>query len=78
MSQRRADAMHNRDKLLEAADAVFLELGVNAPLDAIAERAGVGRATLFRNFADRPALLLGLFERSVDSLEREALRVDGG
>ncbi len=77
VSQRRADAMQNRDKLLEAADTVFLELGVNAPLDAVAERAGVGRATLFRNFADRTALLSGLFERSVDALEREAMRFNG-
>lgn len=69
---RRADALGNRSKLLDAAEAVFLESGVNVSLDLVAERAGVGRATLFRNFADRRALINSLLERSLDELEREA------
>lgn len=77
MTKSRADALQNRVKLLDAADAVFLELGIDAPLDVIAERAGVGRATLFRNFADRSALLQGLSVRSNDDLEREATRIEG-
>ena len=71
-TQRRADALGNRSKLLDAAEAVFLESGVNVSLDVVAERAGVGRATLFRNFADRQALINSLLERSLDELEREA------
>ncbi|MCD2172829.1 TetR/AcrR family transcriptional regulator [Rhizobium sp. C4] len=72
MTRRRADAVQNRDKLLQAAQEVFLELGLNAPLDLIAERAGVGRATLFRNFADRHALILGLLDRGVADMEARA------
>lgn len=74
MTRRRADAVLNRTKLLDAADATFLELGTVAPLDVIAERAGVGRATLFRNFADRDELMLGLIERSLEELHVEAAR----
>ena len=70
--RRRADAVQNRTKLLDAAELVFLEEGVNASLDLIAERAGVGRATLFRNFADRGALTLALLDRAVAELEEEA------
>lgn len=77
MTQRRADAVQNRAKLLEAAEAIFLELGLNAPLDAIAERAGVGRATLFRNFADRRSLILGLIDRGLEEIESEAARLAG-
>ncbi|WP_052148926.1 helix-turn-helix domain-containing protein [Sphingomonas sp. Ant20] len=72
MPQRRLDAVQNRAKLLEAGEAVFLELGINAPLDAIAERAGVGRATLFRNFVDRRSLIMALLDRGLDEIEGEA------
>jgi AcrR family transcriptional regulator len=75
--RRRADAVQNREKLLDAAEAVFLEAGINVPLDVVAERAGVGRATLFRNFVDRHALITGLLDRGLDELECEALRIDG-
>lgn len=62
--KRRADFAENRTRILQAADEVFVESGVGAPLDAIAQRAGVGRATFFRHFPDRRALIdemLGLF-----------------
>lgn len=75
MVRRRADAVQNRAKLLDAAEEVFLEAGVNASLDVVAERAGVGRATLFRNFADRGALIVGLLDRAVEELEDEAASV---
>lgn len=39
-----------------------------AALDAVAERAGVGRATLYRNFADRNALIVAVLERCLDKL----------
>lgn len=74
MTKPRADAAHNRILLLQAAESVFLELGVNASLDIIAERAGVGRATLFRNFSDRQALILALLEKGLEELEAEAAR----
>ena len=52
----RADARRNRDQVLAAARDVFVELGADAPLDEVAQRAGVGIATLYRRFSDRTAL----------------------
>jgi AcrR family transcriptional regulator len=52
----REDARRNRERLLAAARDVFVEQGADAPLDDIARRAGVGIATLYRRFPDRPAL----------------------
>lgn len=50
---------------------------MKAPLDDIIERAGVGRVTLFRNFADRDALMMALIDRTLGELEQEATLVDG-
>ena len=75
-THRRADAAGNRSRLLDAAEAIFLEAGVNASLDLIAERAGVGRATLFRNFADRRTLINSLLERGLRELEHDAVTLD--
>lgn len=69
---KRPDAVTRRAQLLDAADAVFTAHGVNAPLELIVEQAGVGRATLYRQFPDRQAILLALMERSVDRLHAKA------
>jgi AcrR family transcriptional regulator len=53
----RADARRNREQIVAAAHAVFVEHGVDAPLDDIAQRAGVGIGTLYRRFPDRTALI---------------------
>jgi AcrR family transcriptional regulator len=53
----RVDARRNRERLLVAARDVFVEQGVDAPLDDVARRAGVGIATLYRRFPDREALM---------------------
>ena len=53
----RRDAKVRRERLLAAAVELFLEEGVDVPLEKIADRAKVGRATLYRNFADRGELL---------------------
>ncbi len=53
----RADARRNRERLLGAARDALIEQGADAPLDDVARRAGVGIATLYRHFPDRPALL---------------------
>jgi AcrR family transcriptional regulator len=53
----RADALRNRQRLLDAARDALIEQGAGAPLDDIARRAGVGIGTLYRRFPDRPALL---------------------
>lgn len=68
-SPRRRDARDNRERLVAAAREVFAESGFDVPLDAIARRAGVGRATLYRNFPDRYALGSAIFEHNLAALE---------
>lgn len=61
----RADAQRNRDAILAAAQEVFEEQGVLASIDGIAVRAGVGNATLYRNFPTRNDLLAAVMTTSV-------------
>lgn len=63
----RADAQRNLDALLEAAKAVFAESGVDAPVRDIAERAGVGIATVYRHFPQRSLLIAAVFRREMDA-----------
>lgn len=58
---RRRDAQRNRELLVAAAHEVFTEQGLDAPLDVIARRAGVGNATLYRHFPTRAALIDAVF-----------------
>jgi AcrR family transcriptional regulator len=53
----RADAQKNRELILSAAEALFLEKGAGVPLEEIAKRAGVGIGTLYRRFPTREVLL---------------------
>ncbi|MFE9929958.1 TetR/AcrR family transcriptional regulator [Streptomyces sp. NPDC005533] len=53
----RADAVRNRERILAAAREVFVEFGSAAPFDEVARRAGIGNATLYRHFPDRPTLV---------------------
>jgi AcrR family transcriptional regulator len=64
----RRDAVKRREALLDAAVECFEAQGYSAPLEDVAERAGVGRGTLYRNFKDREALVLAVFEREIDHL----------
>jgi AcrR family transcriptional regulator len=57
----RADAERNRRRILDAAKEVFAERGLDAPLEDIAERAGVGIATLYRRFPARDDLVMAAF-----------------
>lgn len=57
----RRDAERNRELILEAAREVYAEQGVEAPLDVIARRAGVGNATVYRRFPDRATLIDAVF-----------------
>lgn len=70
----RADAVRNRELLLDAAVEIILELGAEPPLDAIARRADVGIGTLYRHFPDRDALINAVarhaLERSNDAAEK--------
>ena len=66
----RSDVTRHRAALLDAAARVFAEHGVHASLDMVVEAAGVGRATLYRHFADRQALLLALVDRTLEPLRQ--------
>jgi AcrR family transcriptional regulator len=57
----RSDAARNRAALVDAARLVFGERGLDAPLDEIARRAGVGNATLYRRFPTRQELIDAVF-----------------
>jgi AcrR family transcriptional regulator len=64
----RVDAQRNRDRLTEAALAVFSEQGAGASLDEIAKRAGVGPGTLYRHFPTREALQEAVYRDAVEQL----------
>lgn len=64
----RADAQRNRDRLLTVAAEAFTERGVDASLEEIARRAGVGVGTLYRRFPSRDALIEAVYRREVERL----------
>lgn len=64
----RADAARNRIRVLEAAEKLFAERGVDAvTMDDVAGAAGVGKGTLYRRFGDKGGLAMAL----LDERERE-------
>lgn len=62
----RADARRNREQMLRFARDLFLERGIDCPLEDVARAAGVGIATLYRRFGDRAGLVTAVL---VDALE---------
>ena len=64
----RKDAERNRDRLIAAASQIMRAEGGDVPMEAIAERAGVTRATLYRNFAHRQAMYEAVLERDLENL----------
>jgi AcrR family transcriptional regulator len=72
----RADAIRNRERVLEAAKAVFSAGGPEASLEAVARKAGVGIGTLYRHFPTREALFEAVYRREVQQLSElaEALK----
>jgi AcrR family transcriptional regulator len=75
----RADARRNRERIMQAARAVFARQGGDAQIDDIARAAGVGVGTVYRHFPHKDALLGELlverFRRMADAAER-ALEVE--
>jgi AcrR family transcriptional regulator len=70
----RADAARNRERILDAARRLIAKRGVQRmTLDGVAAEAGVGRATLFRRFPDRGALLLALLDEHERELQDHVL-----
>src|SRR6202140_1122113 len=64
----RADAVRNRERVLEAAKVVFGAGGEEASLEAVARAAGVGIGTLYRHFPTREALFEAVYRREVQHL----------
>jgi serine phosphatase RsbU (regulator of sigma subunit) len=73
---RRADALRNDERILEAAKQL-LEQSPSASLSDIASAAGVSRSTLYRRFADRDQLIARLDARPEDGAVRRAEKGDG-
>ena len=65
--RKRADARRNEATLLDAAAAVFVESGVNAPVRDIAARAGVGLGTIYRHFPTRADLIVAVYRHQVEA-----------
>jgi AcrR family transcriptional regulator len=63
----RADALRNRDHILQVAHEAFAESG-DTSLNVIAKRAGVGAGTLYRHFPTREALILAVYRHDIQRL----------
>jgi AcrR family transcriptional regulator len=71
----RADAQRNVEALLAAAEKEFATHGVDVNVRAIAARAGVGTATLYRHFPLRSDLITAVVRREVDACAAEAAKL---
>lgn len=69
---RRADAIRNRARLLQAADEVFAERGVGVTLDDVAHHAGVGVGTVYRHFPGKDELIDAVFEQNFAAMAEAA------
>ena len=76
MNRGPAAAAENRAALIQAAREIFAEQGAQAPLSAIAKRAGVGQGSLYRHFPTRGAIAGAAFDAAVSDIE--ALVARGG
>jgi AcrR family transcriptional regulator len=63
----RKDARRNQQALLDAAAAVFVTSGVEAPVRDIAAEAGVGVATIYRHFPTRADLVVAVYRHQIDA-----------
>jgi AcrR family transcriptional regulator len=73
----RADAQRNREAILAAAESEFRSRGADASIDGIAERAGVGVGTVYRNYATKDALMRAILAAHVEPMlvaARESLQ----
>lgn len=70
----RADAQRNREAILAAAEAEFRDQGASACIDGIAERAGVGIGTIYRNYATKDELMRAIMKSHVEPMLHAARR----
>jgi AcrR family transcriptional regulator len=70
---RQAEAERNDRRVLDAAREVFATAGADAPVSAVAERAGVGMGTLYRRYGSKADLLRHLctlaMEQAIEAAE---------
>ena len=79
MTELRADARRNLERVLDAAEQTFAASGPDASIDEIARLAGVGHGTVFRRFPTKDDLIYAVVERHVSQLcaiAEEALAAD--
>ncbi len=69
---RRADAIKNRQRILEAAEEVFAAEGISVPIDTVAERACVGVGTLYRHFPTKEALFEAIVRSKLEEVIESA------
>ncbi len=65
-STKRADAVTNRARILEVAQSVFAEYGLELEMGEVAARANLGVGTLYRHFANREDLLRAIMRHTID------------
>lgn len=73
----RADALRNRELLIEAARDVFARGGPEASLEAVARQAAVGIGTLYRHFPTREDLFHAVFSREMEQMVEMAEGLEG-
>jgi AcrR family transcriptional regulator len=71
-ARRRADAVRNRQAVLEAARSVLAARGLDAPMDEIAAAAGVGVATVYRHFPNKTELVDAVLVHGFEALAQDA------
>lgn len=71
----RADALRNRERLIDVAKQAFAEIGPNVSLEEIARRAEVGIGTLYRHFPTRDDIIAAVYRREVTQLADAAKRL---
>jgi AcrR family transcriptional regulator len=74
---RRVDAERNRERILDAARAAFADPDADVSMAEISRRAGVGSATLYRNFANRRELLKALYVDEIDAVCQAVATITG-
>ena len=65
---KRRDAVANAARVIAAAAEVFAERGLDAPIPEIATRAGVGKATVYRNFPTKADLVMAIALDRMDTI----------
>jgi AcrR family transcriptional regulator len=73
----RSDAAANRDRVLEAARQAFAELGPEAKVEEVAQRAGVGVGTIYRRFPSKAELVRAILHERITELDAALVQLSG-